>query len=77
MYNASTTWCHLQMMSDVAGRTDVKHAGSQKHEIEEKLFYVGCKRCSFCCFFLIESLIDSLTDLIFSQDARSHEIVKR
>ena len=41
MYNASTTWCHLQMMSDVAGRTDVKHAGSQKHEIEEKLFYVG------------------------------------
>ena len=41
MYNASTTWCHLQMMSDVAGRTDVERAGSQKHEIEEKLFYVG------------------------------------
>ena len=35
MYNASTTWCHLQMMSDVAGRTDVERA-----EIEEKLFYV-------------------------------------
>ena len=39
------------MMSDVAGRTDVERAGSQKHEIEEKLFEVEESVKTLCSFF--------------------------